>query len=72
MLSAVGMKELIARDDDEYVNIATRIAADWPRLESLRREMRPAMAASPLCNAEAFADALLRRLRQSWRDWCTT
>jgi len=72
MLSAVGMNELIARDDDEYVDIATRIAADRPRLESLRRELRPAMAASPLCDAEAFADALLQRLRQSWRNWCTT
>jgi protein O-GlcNAc transferase len=72
MLSAVGMKELIAHDDEAYVDIAVRVAADRPRLESLRRELRPAMAASPLCDAEAFADALLHGLRQSWRDWCAT
>jgi predicted O-linked N-acetylglucosamine transferase (SPINDLY family) len=71
MLSALEMKELVGGDDDEYVDIAVRLATDRKRLGSLRRELRPAMAASPLCNTRAFADALLQRLRQAWRDWCT-
>ncbi|MDQ2961678.1 MAG: hypothetical protein M3R31_00765, partial [Pseudomonadota bacterium] len=72
MLQAVGLKELVARDDDEYVDIAVNIALDRPRLHSLRRDLRPAMAASPLCDAQGFADALMQRLRHVWRDWCTT
>jgi predicted O-linked N-acetylglucosamine transferase (SPINDLY family) len=72
MLQAVGMKELVARDDDEYVDIAASIALDLSRLHSLRRELRPAMAASPLCDAEGFADALMQRLRRVWHEWCGT
>jgi protein O-GlcNAc transferase len=72
MLQAVGMKELVARNDDEYVDIAASIASDLPRLQSLRRELRPAMAASPLCDAEGFADALMQRLRRVWDEWCGT
>jgi predicted O-linked N-acetylglucosamine transferase (SPINDLY family) len=70
MLHAVGLKELVARDDDEYVGIAARIASDLPRLHSLRQELRPAMAASPLCDAEGFAEALAQRLRRAWQSWC--
>ncbi|HEX5864500.1 MAG TPA: hypothetical protein VF014_09660, partial [Casimicrobiaceae bacterium] len=72
LLQAVGMNELVARDDDEYVAIAANLALDLPRLHSLRRGLRPAMAASPLCDAEAFAEALMQRLRHVWRDWCAT
>jgi protein O-GlcNAc transferase len=72
MLQTVGMKELVARGDDEYVDIAASIALDLPRLHSLRRELRPAMAASPLCDAEGFADALMQRLRRVWHEWCGT
>jgi predicted O-linked N-acetylglucosamine transferase (SPINDLY family) len=72
MLRAVGVKGLVAGDDDEYAAIAATLAADVSRLESLRRELRPAMAASPLCDAGAFADALMERLRRAWIDWCET
>ena len=71
MLQAVGMKELVAGDDDEHVDIAANIASDLSRLHSLRQGLRPAVAASPLCDAEAFADALMQRLRHVWHEWCT-
>jgi predicted O-linked N-acetylglucosamine transferase (SPINDLY family) len=72
MLQAMGMGELVARDDDEYVDIAARLASDLPRLQSLRRELRPAMAASSLSDAQGFADALMQRLRCAWLEWCAT
>jgi predicted O-linked N-acetylglucosamine transferase (SPINDLY family) len=72
MLAALGKEELIARDDSEYVQLAIGLASGGSQLQSLRRELRPAMAASPLCDANAFAAALLQRLRQAWRDWCAT
>ena len=70
MLRAVGVDELVAAGDDEYAAIAAGLAADLPRLRSLRGELRPKMAASTLCDASAFADALMERLRHAWADWC--
>jgi protein O-GlcNAc transferase len=70
MLEAAGLSDLIARDDDGYVQIAVSLAADVPRLDALRKGLRPAIAASPLCDADAFADALVGRLRLAWREWC--
>ena len=70
MLSAIGMEDLVARDDDEYVDIAVGIAGERRRLQTLRGELRQRMASSALCDAQAFADALLQRLRQAWREWC--
>jgi predicted O-linked N-acetylglucosamine transferase (SPINDLY family) len=72
MLCAADAKELVAGGDDDYAAIAARLAADLPRLQSLRRELRQKMAASALCDASAFADALMERLRRAWVDWCAT
>lgn len=72
MLCAVGAKELVAGGDDDYAAIAASLAADLPRLQSLRRELRQKMAASALCDASAFADALMGHLRRAWVDWCAT
>jgi predicted O-linked N-acetylglucosamine transferase (SPINDLY family) len=55
----------------EYVAIAASIALDVPRRLSLRQGLRPAMAASPLRDAEAFAEALMQRLRHVWHEWST-
>ena len=70
MLAALAMPELVARDDDAYLAIATRLAASLARLETLRGSLRHIMAASPLCDAERFSDAFMQRMRQAWREWC--
>jgi predicted O-linked N-acetylglucosamine transferase (SPINDLY family) len=72
LLEAVGMASLVARDDADYIAVAAGIAADLPRLQSLRGTLRPAMAASPLCDAAGFSEALLQRLRRAWQQWCAT
>ena len=64
-LSNVGLTETIARDLDEYVELAVSLAGDLPRLAALRAGLRQRMAASPLCDGKRFADnfvSLLRRL----------
>ena len=70
MLRAVGASQLVAGDDDQYVEIAASLARDPQRLAELRSGLRSAMADSPLCDAERFADALLLEVRRAWREWC--
>jgi predicted O-linked N-acetylglucosamine transferase (SPINDLY family) len=66
VLTALGRPELIARDGQSYVETAVALAGDRRRLASLRQGLRPALAASPLCDARgyarAFEDALLGML----------
>lgn len=69
-LSNVGLTETIARSPEEYVEIAAGLARDLPRLARLRAELRPRMAASPLCDGPRFARNLEKALREVWRRWC--
>ncbi|MEA2735900.1 MAG: protein O-GlcNAc transferase, partial [Humisphaera sp.] len=65
LLTSVGLTELIAKTPEEYVQIATMLARDVPRLVSLRQTMRQRMRASPLLDGEGFArdlEAVLRGL----------
>ncbi len=71
MLEAAGLSNLIASDDDAYVQVATNLASDVTRLGALRSGLRPTISASPLLDADAFADALAVRLRLAWREWCS-
>jgi predicted O-linked N-acetylglucosamine transferase (SPINDLY family) len=71
-LSNIGLTETIARDLDEYIDIAVALANDLPRLAELRSGLRGRVAASPLCDGKRFADGMLRQLREAWREWVTT
>jgi protein O-GlcNAc transferase len=71
-LSTAGLTETIARDLDEYVELAVRLALDLPRLAKLRADLRPRVAHSPLTNAPEFAENLLTLLGQVWRTWSTS
>jgi predicted O-linked N-acetylglucosamine transferase (SPINDLY family) len=68
-LSNVGLTETIARDLDEYVELAVSLAADQPRLAALRAGLRERMAASPLCDGKRFAANLTSMLRDVWEQW---
>lgn len=69
-LTAAGHSELIARDADDYVAIALGLARDRDRLARLRASLRAEVAASPLCDADAYARAVEAAFRQMWRQWC--
>ncbi len=68
-LANVGLTETIARDREEYVELAVALAQDRPRLADLRARLRQQMAASPLCDADRFAVNLMKALREVWRQW---
>jgi predicted O-linked N-acetylglucosamine transferase (SPINDLY family) len=69
-LSNAGLTESIARDLDDYVELAVALATDLPRLAALRNDLRPRVAASPLCDGKRFANDLMHILRRIWRQWC--
>jgi predicted O-linked N-acetylglucosamine transferase (SPINDLY family) len=67
MLHNLGLPELVARDADDYVAIARRLAEDTRRLAELRSGLRPRFAASPLMDYAAFAQHLDAAYRHFWR-----
>jgi predicted O-linked N-acetylglucosamine transferase (SPINDLY family) len=71
-LTTVGLPALVARDADEYLEIACGLAGDLGRLAALRRELRPRMAASPLCDGPRFVRGLESVYRRLWRRWCAS
>jgi protein O-GlcNAc transferase len=72
LLTQTGLTELIAGSVDDYVAVAARLAADPARLAELRNTLRPRLAASPLCDAAAFARKIEGAYRTMWRRWCET
>ncbi len=70
ILTTVGLEELIARDADDFVRIATELAQDAPRRSRFRRELRPRLSASPLGDSADLARQFGAALRQMWAAWC--
>lgn len=69
-LSNVGLTETIAGDLEQYIEIAVSLASHPERLAEIRGELRPRMAASPLCDGERFASNLIAVVRDVWRRRC--
>jgi protein O-GlcNAc transferase len=70
LLSAVGLKELVAHNAEDYLRIARDLARDRARLAQLRAGMRERMRASPLLDAAAFTRDLEHLYRAAWKQWC--
>ena len=70
MLASMGLHELIAGTQDDYLAIARGLAADFPRLAALRRDLRTRMRASPLTDCDRFMRNLEGAYRDIWREWC--
>ncbi len=69
VLANVGLTDLIADSVDDYVALAVAWAANLPRLERLRGELRPRMAASPLLDFVGFTRYLEAAYRNMWLAW---
>ncbi len=72
LLSAVGLEDLIARDQADYVAIAAHLAADIPHLAGLRAGMRQRMLDAGLCDGARFTRDLESLYRLAWQTWCDT
>ncbi len=68
ILCNAGLSELAARDGEQFVQIATSLAADSPRLAELRSTLRQRITQSPVMEARRFARDMEAAYRQMWRD----
>lgn len=69
-LSNLGLPELVAFTEDQYVEIAIKLANDLPRLKELRATLRERMEKSVLMDAPHFARQIEACYRSMWRQWC--
>ncbi len=69
-LSAIGLSEFIARDAEQYIELAVELALDTPRLATLRATLRAVMAASPLCDEARFVQSFERACATVWARHC--
>jgi protein O-GlcNAc transferase len=69
VLRNLGLAELIARDDDQFVTIAAGLAADLGRLSELRRTLRSRMSASVVLDAPRFAANVQAAYRRMWHEF---
>jgi predicted O-linked N-acetylglucosamine transferase (SPINDLY family) len=72
LMNTLGLTEWVADSPDEYVAIATRMAADLPALALLRRSLRQRLLSSRLCAGKEFVRDLEDTYRELWRRYCTT
>jgi predicted O-linked N-acetylglucosamine transferase (SPINDLY family) len=69
-LSNLGLPELVAFHEDDYVDIAAQLARNLPRLAELRATLRARMQSSLLMDAPRFARNIETAYRAMWRQWC--
>ena len=70
-LANIGLADELAFPDVEaYIQGAVALANNRVRLGELRQQIRPRMAASPLCQPERFARDLETLYRRMWEAWC--
>lgn len=70
LLTRMGLTELLASSEEEYVRIAVELAGDRERLTGLRSSMRARMGASPLGDEAGFAREMESALVERWKEWC--
>jgi predicted O-linked N-acetylglucosamine transferase (SPINDLY family) len=70
LLSSIGLGELAAQTEEDFVRMAVELAGDIPRLADLRATLRRRMLASPLMDAPRFAQNVEAAYRSMWRAWC--
>jgi predicted O-linked N-acetylglucosamine transferase (SPINDLY family) len=70
LLQTLGLEDLAARDEDDYLHIALSLAGDLPRLCELRVSLRRRFMDSPLRDEPGMAQDIESAYRHMWRAWC--
>jgi predicted O-linked N-acetylglucosamine transferase (SPINDLY family) len=72
ILSHLGLPELAAHSDDDYVRLAVELARDVDRLATLRASLRERFRRSLLTDIPRFTRQLEAAFLTMWRTWCTS
>ncbi|KAL3654612.1 hypothetical protein CASFOL_001597 [Castilleja foliolosa] len=70
LLKTVGLSNLVAKNEDEYADMALQLASDITALSKLRMKLRDLMLKSPLCDGSKFTQGLESSYRNMWRRYC--
>lgn len=70
LLNQVGLQDFVARDPQQYLDLAMGLAQDLPRLSRLRAGLRARLLASPLLDGKGFSRQFERAVRDLWSAWC--
>lgn len=70
LLSNVGLAHLVAKTEDEYVQMAVKQASNVSSLSELRMSLRELMLKSPLCDGLKFTKQLESSYRTMWHRYC--
>ena len=70
LLTTLGLTEMIAHSEDDYIRRAVSLACDLPRLAANRADLREHLLRSPLMDAPRFARNVESAYRTMWRQRC--
>ena len=70
MLSNLGLKQLVARDENEYVAVAAALARDARTLASLRTTLRTRFKNAPNMDGTRFTRFLEQAYATIWTEYC--
>ncbi len=70
LLTRAGFVSLVASSPAQYLEVAAALASDRKRRAALAGSVRQRLAASPLCDAPAYARSVEFAYRALWRHWC--
>jgi predicted O-linked N-acetylglucosamine transferase (SPINDLY family) len=62
--------EFVAKDETQFVKLATTLANNLPRLSELRQTLRQRMKLSPLMDAPKFCRDVETAYQWMWQQWC--
>lgn len=71
ILRSVGLTELVAKTENEYLDLAVQLAKNRERLVRYRRNLRNMMLNSTLLDAATFTRNLEQAYRTMWLRWCS-
>ncbi|WP_315763732.1 MULTISPECIES: tetratricopeptide repeat protein [unclassified Bradyrhizobium] len=72
ILTAIGLDDWVAGDDDGYISIAKHFASQPAHLAQLRAELPARIARSAAGNVAVYTQHVEAGYRQFWREYCAT
>ena len=72
IVKAVGLDDFVAEDDEGYIAIAQRFAADPAALAAVRARLPAMVANSAGGNSDIYIRHVEEGYRKFWRDYCAS